>query len=83
MADEKIGQQSGAYHHEKKQMIDPVGLRLDVLIAYYENVNFFSRKNYRLYVLCRSAATLSTPSRTRSWVCGTSFCPPFEAIALC
>jgi hypothetical protein len=43
-ADEKHGQQAGAYHFKKKLMLDPDGLRLDVLIAYHEKRNLLTKE---------------------------------------
>lgn len=48
LADEKHGQGTGAYHGKKKKMLDPDGLRLDVVIAYYEKRALLSKEHLLL-----------------------------------
>lgn len=48
IADETTGQGTGAYHGKKKKMLDPDGLRLDVVIAYYEKRKLLSEEHLNL-----------------------------------
>jgi len=48
LADEKTGKGTGAYHGKKEKMLDPDGLRLDVVIAYYEKRELLSEEHLKL-----------------------------------
>lgn len=47
-ADGKNGQGTGAFHIKKQMMLDPDGLRLDVVIAYYEKRALLSKQHLEL-----------------------------------
>jgi hypothetical protein len=56
-ADGKHGEGTGAFHIKKQIMLDPDGLRLHVLIAYYEKRQLLNKEQLELVSSCRSVET--------------------------